>query len=294
MQTIRSSPKELFLNALCTKNLKALEQILEEDITYFGASKKTFLKRISYIFDQLKRGGQNGVLKLKQHKKQYNTYYLYSNAFNVSFKFIIEDDNGKLLNVYNNKKVNSIEDAEGISEFDFYFGEDERVGFEPSDVYLVTLFECINAYNELENDNVNVISREDINNWLGKHSLLFDKVYPQYQYFKFNGFRYLYSIFEGYYEILLKYDMIVEALNDFNKCEIDEIDDWCEHYNRLYFCETMSFQGLPLIIDRKNRRIRFHNKSNIYFYGDDFFAIVRFNEIFSRCFDIRGENTSWY
>ena len=289
-----NSPKELFLNALCTRDLKALEQTLDDDITYFGASKKTFLTRIANIFEQIELAGQKEDLKIIKHKKQHNTYYLYSNVFCVSHKFIFLEEKGKLLKVYNNKKVNSIDDAESLSNFDLFFGEDERVGFKPTDAYLDTLFECMNAFNEMECGKINLITSKVIYNWLENHKLLFDIVYPQYKYFKFNNFRYLYQALSYYFEIINQYDRIIEALNDFNKCDIDKIDDWCEQYNRLYFCETMGFHGRPLIVDIKNQRIRYNNKSNIYFSGDDFFAIVRFNEIFKRCFEIRGENTSWY
>lgn len=288
----KMTQKVKFLEALSQRDLVAIEQILEDNITYFGASKNDFISKMAFIFNQMTLAGQKGYLKLMQHKKHKNTFYIYSDVFNKSYKFIIEEDNGKLLKVYNSKKVRSVDDAEQISDLDLYFGEDERVGFKPSAIYLKTLYECKSAYEELEKNTINIITSLDINNWLVKHTLLFDKVYPQYQYFKLNDFRNLFFIIKWYFEILQKSDRVKVALKDFKNCKIEEIDDWCVHYNRLYFCETMGFQSLPLIIEYKNRRIRFNNKSNIYFTGDDFFAIVRFNEIFLNCFNTSGINNS--
>ncbi len=58
--------KELFLKALTELNSETLEHILSNDITYFGATKQTFIDRMAYIFNQVKLGGNNQNLKIKE------------------------------------------------------------------------------------------------------------------------------------------------------------------------------------------------------------------------------------
>lgn len=288
MQTSCLSSKELFLNALCKRDINTLRHILDNDITYFGVSKQTFLERMSYLFIQIGLAGQKGDLVVKQHKKHVNTYYVHSKVLKTSFKFIIDEDNGKILRVYNNKKVESLAVAESISLYDLYFGLDERVGFEPTDKYISTLQECESAYKELENGTMKIITSQEMDSWIGRHMFLFLKIYPQYNYFKFNDFRCLFQSLSYYNEILEQYDWVCEALESFDQCKEDEIDIWCDEYNRLFFCHTMSFQGIPLVIDNINRRIRYSQNSNIYFTGDDFWALHKFSEIYATCLEKIG------
>ena len=76
MDSPNITQKEAFLKYLQRMDIEMLEIILDDSIIYFGASKKVFLEKLSYIFNQVKLGGGKGYLRIKQHKKQTDTYYL--------------------------------------------------------------------------------------------------------------------------------------------------------------------------------------------------------------------------
>ena len=52
-----NTQKESFLQYLQKMDIGMLELILDNSITYFGVSKKIFLEKLSYIFNQVKLGG---------------------------------------------------------------------------------------------------------------------------------------------------------------------------------------------------------------------------------------------
>ena len=277
--------KEAFLKYLERMDIEMLKIILDDSITYFGASKKTFLEKLSYIFNQFRLGGGKGYLKVKQHKKKINTYYLLLQIFCHATKFIIEEKNGNILKIYGNKIKTSKEDIESLSNFEIFFGDDEKIDFKPSNKYVMKLYSCTNAYEELVNDKIQILTSADIFRWLKTHEFLYEDVKDEYLLFKYNDFRNLFFMFEYLSEQLQNYKEVELALKSFDDSNTDSLHLWLADYYRLAFCKVLSFESSFSDIDLASKTLKHDFRSNIYFKGDDFFAIVKFNNLYNNHFN---------
>jgi len=277
--------KEAFLKYLQRMDIEMLEMILDDSITYFGASKKVFLEKLSYIFNQVKLGGSKGYLKIKQHKKKFNTYYLLLQIFSYANKFIIEEKKGIIIKIYGAKTKTSKDDIENVSHLELFFGDDEKKDFKPSNEYVMKLYRCTNAYEELVNDKIQILTSEDISQWLMKHTLLYEEVKDEYLLFKYNDFRNLFFMFECLLEELQNYKEVKIALKTFTDSNTTSLRQWLVDFNRLAFCRVLSFESSFSDIDIENKTLKYNYRSNIYFKGDDFLAIVKFNKLYHKHYD---------
>ncbi len=275
--------KEAFLKYLQRMDIEMIELILDDSITYFGASKKVFLQKLSYIFNQVKLGGEKGNLRIKQHKKRANTYYLLLKIFDYSNKFVIEEKEGNIIKIYDTKIKVSKEDIEGICQLDLFFGDDEKADFKPSNEYVMNLYRCTNAYEELVNGKIQILTSEDISQWLKKHSLLYEEVKEDYLFFKYNDFRNLFFEFEYLWESLQSYNEVKVALKSFTDTDTASLHQWLVDYYELAFCRVLSFDFNCSDIDVANKTLYYH--PNFYFKGDDFLSIVEFCKLYKKHYD---------
>lgn len=285
MDSPNITQKEAFLKYLQRMDIEMLEIILDDSIIYFGASKKVFLEKLSYIFNQVKLGGGKGYLRIKQHKKQTDTYYLLLQIFRYANKFIIEEKEGNIIKIYGTKIKTSKDDIENLSPLEIFFGDDEKIEFKPSNEYVMKIYRCTNAYEELVNDKIQILTREDISQWLKKHTLLYEEVKEEYLLFKYNDFRSLFFMFDYLLEELQNYNEVKMALKSFTDSNVNSLHQWLVDYNRLAFCRVLSFESSFSDIDIANKTLKYNYRSNIYFKGDYFLAIVKFNELYHKYYD---------
>lgn len=285
MDSPNITQKEAFLKYLQRMDIEMLEIILDDSIIYFGASKKVFLEKLSYIFNQVKLGGGKGYLRIKQHKKQTDTYYLLLQIFRYANKFIIEEKEGNIIKIYGTKIKTSKDDIENLSPLEIFFGDDEKIEFKPSNEYVMKIYRCTNAYEELVNDKIQILTREDISQWLKKHTLLYEEVKEEYLLFKYNDFRSLFFMFDYLLEELQNYNEVKMALKSFTDSNVNSLHQWLVDYNRLALCRVLSFESSFSDIDVANKTLKYNYRSNIYFKGDDFLAIVKFNELYHKYYD---------
>lgn len=277
--------KEAFLKYLQRMDIEMLDFILDESIVYFGASKKVFLEKLSYIFNQVKLSGETGVLKIKKHKKQENTYYLIFRISGYSNKFIIEEQDGRILKMYSPVKRISRYDIENLDPLEIFFGDDEKIDFKPSNDYVMNLHRCTKAYEELLNDKIQILTKDDIIFWLDKHLLLYNKVKEHYLYLKYNDFRNLFFFLDHLVEELQNYSEVEMALKSFTDKDTSALNQWLVDYYRLAFCKLIGFQYMFSELNAKNKTLKIRDYPNVYFKGDDFFAIIKFNELYFKHYD---------
>lgn len=274
--------KEAFLKYLQRMDIEMLEIILDDSITYFGTTKKIFIQKLSYIFNQVQLAGERGFLSIKQDKKQTNTYYLLLQIFSYANKFIIDEKEGNIIKIYGTKIKKSKEDIENLNPLELFFGDDEKIDFKPSNEYVMKLYRCTKAYEELVNDKIQILNSEAIAEWLRKHKLLFEEIKDEYLMFKFNDFRDLYLMFEYLLEELQNYNEVKMALKSYNESNVTSMYQWLVDCYRLAFCRVLHFESAFSDINLENKNLKYIYRSNIYFKGDDFFAILKFNELYHR------------
>lgn len=279
------SHKDAFLKCLVNMDLNKLDEVLDDSITYFGASKKVFLKKLEYIFNQVHLGGGSAPLEIYRHRKRSNTYYLKLIIFSYANKFVIDERDGKIINIYNPRENFSREYVEDVYSLNIFFGIDERPEFKPTIDYLKNLNKCRLAYQELVSDKVEILSAKDIYTWLTKHQNFYNSIKDDYLYFKYKKFLNLYSILEYLIDKLRFHYAAVEALTLFDNNKIS-IYKWLIKYYRVAFYEVFHFESDFSDIDYANKTLRHFFHPTIRLKGEEFFTIIRFNEIYQEYYEI--------
>lgn len=279
---VNLSATDQFLKFLNPLDIKMLDIILDDDAVYFGTRKAIFFERLKYIFNQHKLSHDIKAPEIKQHKEYSNVFKLKLHALSETVKFIIDEKNGRIQQIYNNRKISTAEESDMISLYDMVFGDDEKPDFTPSCEYLLNLYECEMAIQELETSQPKIFSSSDLNKWTKKHNLLFDYTGQNFKYFKFKTFRDLYLGINYLQENLKHIDKVLEALNSFDEADNESLKTWLNTFERLAFCEVSSFDQMFSMIDFEQQLIQYERNSNIFFTGEDFFALIKFNRLYHR------------
>lgn len=281
-----NTQKDAFLMHLQKMDIEMLELILDDSITYFGASKNIFLEKLKYIFNQVRLAGGKSDLKIKHHKKHPNIYYLQLQIIELDIKFVIEDKNGIITKIDNPYRVVNESNIEYLSPLDIFFGEDEKVDFIPTNKYVMNLYRCTQAFEELIHDKPQILTRHDIAEWIKKHKLLYEDVKELYMFFKFNNFRDLYFMLYTLLDELQNYKQAQSALITFKNYKSESIHEWISDYYDLAFYKIQFFNIYFSKIDLNTKKFKCIKHANISFEGDDFVSIIKFNELYQKHFDI--------
>lgn len=287
MPTSTLNQKEAFLRYLQVMNVDMLDLVLNDTCTYFGAPKEVFFERLSYISNQYKLSGCKESFKIKQYKSHKNYYALMLPFLSLCNKFIIEEKANKIVRIYNDKIVKTKEDLECLSQFDFFFGDDEKVDFRPTTDYIMALHDSTNAYEELNNDKFTTLTSKDMHKWLDKHASLYEYVSINFLFFKLNNFRHLYFAIKFTSQQIQYYNIVDEALKSYPAIHyLSSVKEWLDKYFDLYYYKTQYFSDFISEIDVYNKTIKYEPRYNIYLKGDDFLSVFLFNELFQRQRDI--------
>lgn len=274
--------KEAFIFYLQRMNTDMLEVVLPDNICYFGAHKSEFLDKLSYIFNQLKLGGEKGLLQIKLNKENNNIFYLVSQVFGYEQEFIMEEKNGNIVNISDSKVINSLEEIEWLSHWEIFFGDDEKAEFIPSNEYVLKLHHCINAYEEIVNSEIQTYTGDDISNWVKKYQSLYEEVENDILWFKLNDFRNLFSHLEFIMSALKKHNEVKIALKSFDDSGSEAINKWVVDNNRLFFCGVLYFEGFFRVIDSINKTLKLTTYPNVDVIGQEFLDIIKFNELYMK------------
>ena len=287
--------KELFLKYLVQMDLDMLDIVLSDDITYFGATKEVFLEKLAYIFEQSRlavaSGDFSGDLRIKFHKKHKNTCYLLLPFVSFFIKFIIEEDNGKILKIYDNRVIRNKDEADGIGSVEMYFGEDERADFKPDTDYVMNLYRCNKIYDEITQDKSLIMTMQDLNHWLEEHAPFYHEIEKKFLYFKYNNFRNLYFLLEFMAEQLYCHKQAALAVEDFYKLDpkspsfFDESNKWRENNNVLAYCDCYNFDFGFEIVNKTRNIVKLIHNPKLTFQGKEFMSCIVFNRIFNHDFE---------
>jgi len=291
--TSYKSQKEAFLFYLHRMDIKMLDLVLDNNITYFGANKEVFLEKLSYIFNQLKLSKADWPI-IEQHCEKINTYFFISEIYETKNEIIIDEKDGNLLKVFSRDIIKDAEDIEMLNPFEFFFGDDEKIDFTPSNDYVINLHHCINAYENIINDKIQILTSEDISDWLNKNKSLYKGIKDEYLFFKYNNFRHLYFRLKLYYKVLKKFSKAKRALKEFNNSDEISLNKWLNKFERLFFCFTQSFYNQFSEIDEATKTLKICPHPNIYFKGDDFLTIVKFSNLYVKHCPMEPINFSDY
>ena len=276
------SQKEAFLFYLQRIDMDMLDIVLEDNISYFGVDKTVFLARLAYIINQLKLAGEETTLNINQKDEFSNTYYLTSNILDFEQEFIIEEKEGCISNISSSLEIKSIEELEELHCLEIYFGIDERTNFIPTTEYIIKLHKCRKAFEEIVNDNIQILDNYKISYWIKKHKSLYKEIKNDTLMFRLNDFKNLYFTLK-YIKEQLKCSLAAEiAVRSFDDTSYSTIQKWKDYFNRLFFCKLQSFEVGFSILDRTNNTLKMNSYPNIIFKGTEFFSIFEFNKLYMK------------
>jgi hypothetical protein len=280
------SQKEAFLHYLVKMDIDMLELVLDDSITYFGVSKLLFLKKLSDIFQAI---GEHDFLwnkeifelQIKKHRNQNDVYYLKMGSYCFKNKFVIEENNGKITKLYNPKEFWSKNEVDFMSQVELFFYADEKNDFKPDTEYLMNVYRCKVAFEELVKQEKTILNFQDIYYWTNQHADLYSEIKNQYLISKYADFSNLYcwlkneilDVFEEYQH------QVTTALAELKDVKsYDAVKEWIYRNEYIYLCGIMTLDSMITLEESfmisTGRLFRFLMYPNIYFQGKIFFDFM--------------------
>lgn len=279
-----STQKQAFLYYLQNMDLDMLDFILSDEMTYYGATKSMFLEKLGLLFEKQRLCGYKKGLKIRQHKKLPTIYYFILNEFDYANKFILEDQQGVITKIVAYNQDRSYETYEVKSIFELFFGDDELANFIPTTTYVMNVYECNQAYVELVNEKCILLTSKDLFDWLYKHAGFYNDIKDDYLMANYEKFRNLYFCLKCLFEQLQHYEEAKEALTTFSDADKETFSQWLADYYLLNVSKALSFESSFDEIDFENKTMQYIYKRNIYFTGDDFLTLVKFDLLYNEMY----------
>ncbi len=240
--------KTNLINAISSMNMKELELILEDEVSYQDTTKTIFLEKLEEIFKEFKTEDD----QLTPYEGKCNSNECSNkNKMGISF---VGNKSGRYINfIIEENEDNSIKDIyfcydfcteknvidENKMKLEITVYKDERVDFKPTSTYTYQKNKSINALNLLKKFNDKEIGRNEIIAWVEDYEDLYNsmnwvKNYYKYQY----SFYWLYQHINEIYEFLMIENDAEIAINEFKSFDLNnEIDllKWLVKFEHLYY-----------------------------------------------------------
>lgn len=271
--------KQAFLHHLKNRDLDAIADILEEGVSYCGAAKSEFLKKLKVIFhiDEFYR--PQGKLLIKPNHWRNDTYYMIFRDEMRPSKLVIEEEGQRIVAMHS-WRVKETEEyiKERLSSL-LFFGEDERINFKPSKSYLQKLSKCREFCAQLKNGPDKPHSIHDLKLWLYRARPLYGYTSEEFMMFKFRDFNNIFYSVDLLVSRLSMYEEIEPALKEYSMTANHDLAEWHSRYNTIYYRFTMGVDQELEIISREKSIVRHVFHKDMYFQDRVFIGIIQFNRI---------------
>lgn len=274
--------KESFLYYMSQMDIEKIKDVLDDDVNYFGASKEVFIHKLNYVFKQIKLTGHTGHLPVKPNRCREDTFYLVLRKVNKLIKFVIKEDNDRIIKMEGVKVKRTREAVESLHPFEMFFGDDERLDFKVTPDYKNKLIQCNFYHNQLAGYKDRIFCLYELENWFRKSTPLFQEIKDDFLMFRFAAFTNLYSSIEFLLNQLRCSEQAKQGLKDFYDPDRVSIEEWYRLYHELFFFET-NFFNVDIIMLQKDLGIakhRFHK--NLIIMGEEVTHIYEFNELWEQ------------
>lgn len=252
------------LESLRSLDLDRLTYLLPDNGVYFGVSKITFLNKLEYIFIQLRLAEKTDI---RVERIGVDVYSVVLVPFEAESHWLFDLSGNESITIKHAKKLEEF-DIEGMTPVQFYFFDDEKVGFVCEEDYLKNKEICRTLLGRVEGS-ITGVSMAFVKDW-----------YNDCKFF-YNRIKYLRN-YKAYHRFLSTYDAIGYLLEIFSfdpfvrKALTDELSwdkkYWYSKYERVYYTGTMGVEFIiPLQSDgvfelRANTRIRILKRDMFLFY----------------------------
>ena len=246
--TLVKKGKSRLINAISEMNSKALELILEDNVSYQDTTKTIFLEKLNEVFQEFKKEDD----KLMAYQGKCNSNECSNNIKKgISFignksgryiNFIIEEEKeGAVKDIYTCSvfctDVNIIDENKRQLSITVY--KDEKVNFTPTSSYNYINNKSITAIHEIKQFSDREILKEEIITWIKEYEELYNSFTWTNKFYKYHySFYWLYYHINEIYKFLIIENEAKIAIDEFKSIDLNnELDllKWLVKYEHLYY-----------------------------------------------------------
>ena len=236
------------INAISEMDCKAIELILEDNVSYQDTTKSIFLQKLKEVFKDFQKednklipyeGKCNSDKCTNKNKKG---IAFVGNKSGRYINFIIEqNEDSTVKDIYTCSVFCTNENVidENKRKLDISVYNDEKVNFTPSSTYNYLKNKSITALNEIKQLNDCEISKEQIITWIKSYEELYNSMNWINNFYKHHySFYWLYYHINEIYKFLMIENEAKIAIDEFKYINLDnEIDllKWLVKYEHLYY-----------------------------------------------------------
>lgn len=283
------------VNAISEMNSKALELILEDDVSYQDTSKMIFLQKLDEVFNEFKT--KDNELIAYQGKcnsdectnKNKSGVAFVGNKSGRYINFIIEkNEDGSVKDIYDcydfctNKKV--IDENKRQLSFTVY--KDEKVNFKPSSYYISSNNKSISAINYLTQFNDAVISKDQIITWVKQYEEFYNSLdWFDLLYKNISPFHSCFYHIKGIYEIILLEEEASIALKEFSLVNLEEeiqILKWLVKFEYLHYKLILLHPNIVSEESLQSGKIILYKDFTVYFKTKILKNCIDLQELFDK------------
>ena len=236
------------INAISEMDCKAIELILEDNVSYQDTTKSIFLQKLKEVFTDFQKEDNKLIPyegKCNSDKctnKNKRGIAFVGNKSGRYINFIIEqNEDSTVKDIYTCSVFCTNENVidENKRKLDISVYNDEKVNFTPSSTYNYLKNKSITALNEIKQHNDCEISKEQIITWIKSYEELYNSMNWINNFYKHHySFYWLYYHINEIYKFLIIENEAKIAINEFKYINLDnEIDllKWLVKYEHLYY-----------------------------------------------------------
>ena len=283
------------IKAVSEMNSKALELILEDDVSYQDTTKTIFLQKLKEVFKDFQKEDN----KLIPYKGKCNSGECTNkNKKGIAFvgnksgryiNFIIEEnENGSVKDIYrcsdfctNEKTID-----ENKKQLNFTVYKDEKVNFKPSAYYISSNKKSISAINYLNQFNKTEISKDQIITWVKQYEEFYNSLdWFDLSYKNISPFDSCFYHINGVYEFIIIEDEAAIALEEFKSVNLeDEIQilKWLVKFEYLYYKLILLHPNIVSEESLKSGKIILYKDFNVYFKTEILQNCINLQELFDK------------
>ena len=236
------------INAISEMDCKAIELILEDNVSYQDTTKSIFLQKLKEVFTDFQKEDNKLIpyegkcISDKCTNKNKKGIAFVGNKSGRYINFIIEqNEDSTVKDIYTCSVFCTNENVidENKRKLDISVYNDEKVNFTPSSTYNYLKNKSITALNEIKQHNDCEISKEQIITWIKSYEELYNSMNWINNFYKHHySFYWLYYHINEIYKFLIIENEAKIAINEFKYINLDnEIDllKWLVKYEHLYY-----------------------------------------------------------
>ena len=236
------------INAISEMDCKAIELILEDNVSYQDTTKIIFLQKLKEVFADFQKEDNKLIpyegkcISDKCTNKNKKGIAFVGNKSGRYINFIIEQNEDRTVkDIYTCSVFCTNENVinENKRKLDITVYNDEKVTFTPSSSYNYLKNKSITALNEIKQLNNCEISKEEIITWIKSYEELYNSMNWINNFYKHHySFYWLYYHINEIYKFLMIENEAKIAIDEFKYINLDnEIDllKWLVKYEHLYY-----------------------------------------------------------